>query len=74
VLRALTIQTVLMAALPISLALPYGPGLVLRAGTLLAYPLLCWLAGCFEEWETRSILQALREPRRVLRWFEGLAQ
>src|SRR5205085_6646163 len=73
VLRALAIQFVLMAALPISAGLAYWPGLALRLGALLAYPPLLWLAGCLDDWETRLILRALRQPRRLLGWVGGRA-
>ncbi|HWQ13423.1 MAG TPA: lipopolysaccharide biosynthesis protein [Roseiflexaceae bacterium] len=72
-LRALAIQLALMAALPISVGLPYWPGLALRLGALLAYLPLCWLAGCLDAWEVQLILRALRQPHRLLGWVAGRA-
>lgn len=46
----------------------------LKSGLLLAYPLLLWLARCFDAWEVRLIAQALRQPRRLLGWVGGRPQ
>ncbi len=71
VLRALLLQIGLMMAVLLDAHMPYWSGLTLRLGALLAYPLLLWLFGCFDDREVRMITQALRHPYVVLRWIGG---
>lgn len=71
VLRALAVQAALMAVLPAADGLAYWPGLALRVGALLVYPPLLWLAGCFDDWELRLIVQVLRRPQQLLAWVGG---